>query len=93
MSYCNASDILPAELIEEIQKYIDGQYLYIPRRQQSRRSWGDNTHTRDEVASRNRQIQREYAAGASRKELAERYFLAEKTIEAILRQQKRKETE
>lgn len=85
MSYCNASDILPTELIEEIQKYVDGQYLYIPRRQQSRRNWGDNTRTRAEVANRNRQIRREHAEGASCRVLAERYFLAEKTIEAIVR--------
>lgn len=85
MSYCNASDILPTELIEEIQKYVDGQYLYIPRRQQSRRNWGDNTRTRAEVASRNCQIRREHAEGASCRVLAERYFLAEKTIEAIVR--------
>lgn len=85
MSYCNASDILPAELIEEIQKYVDGQYLYIPRRHEARRSWGDNTQTRAEVADRNRRIRREHAEGASCRALAQRYFLAEKTIEAIVR--------
>jgi len=85
MRYCKASDVLPAELIEEIQKYIDGQYLYIPRRQQSRRSWGDNTRTRAEIRRRNRQIAQERADGASIRMLAERYFLAEKTVAAILR--------
>lgn len=85
MRYCKASDVLPAELIEEIQKYIDGQYLYIPRRQQSRRSWGENTHTRAEVRQRNRQMMQERAEGATIRTLAERYFLAEKTVQAILR--------
>ena len=85
MRYCKASDVLPAELIEEIQKYIDGQYLYIPRKQQSRRSWGDNTRTRAEIRQRNRQIVRERADGASIRTLAERHFLAEKTVAAILR--------
>lgn len=85
MRYCKASDVLPAELIEEIQKYIDGQYLYIPRRQQSRRNWGDNTRTRDEIQQRNRQMLQERAEGASIRSLAQRYFLAEKTVAAILR--------
>lgn len=85
MRYCKASDVLPAELIEEIQKYIDGQYLYIPRQEQLRRSWGDNTRTRAEIRQRNRQIAQERADGASIRSLAERYFLAEKTVAAILR--------
>ena len=85
MRYYKASDVLPAELIEEIQKYIDGQCLYIPRRQQSRRNWGDNTRTRAELRQRNRQILQERTAGASTRMLAERYFLSEKTVQAILR--------
>lgn len=85
MRYCKASDVLPAELIEEIQKYIDGQYLYIPRREQSRRSWGDNTRTRNEIRARNRQILQEHRSGDSYHVLAKRYFLAEKTVAAIVR--------
>lgn len=39
--YVNAKNILPSELVEEIQKYIDGSHIYIP--QKSRKSWGSNT--------------------------------------------------
>lgn len=28
MSYVNAKDVLPKMLVEEIQKYVDGQLLY-----------------------------------------------------------------
>lgn len=31
MSYINANDILPKELINEIQKYVQGVNLYIPK--------------------------------------------------------------
>lgn len=30
MKYINANVILPEKLIEEIQKYIQGKYIYIP---------------------------------------------------------------
>ena len=30
MKYKNANSILPAELIESIQKYVQGEYIYIP---------------------------------------------------------------
>ena len=32
MGYRKAVDVLPDDLISEIQKYIDGQMLYIPRK-------------------------------------------------------------
>ena len=32
MRYQNAAELLPAELLEALQGYLDGGYLYIPRR-------------------------------------------------------------
>ena len=32
MSYIRADEILPKELLEAIQQYIDGQTIYIPRK-------------------------------------------------------------
>ena len=89
MRYSKASDVFPAELIEEIQKYIDGEYVYIPRRKLSRRNWGDNTRTRSEIHARNQQILREYQSGDGYRVLARRYFLAEKTVAAIVRRYRR----
>lgn len=40
MSYKKANNLLPAELIALIQNYVDGEYIYIPRRQDSKKSWG-----------------------------------------------------
>ena len=34
--YLRASDILPEELLREIQRYIEGETLYIPKRANSR---------------------------------------------------------
>ena len=35
MRYQNAAELLPAELLEALQGYLDGGYLYIPRRADS----------------------------------------------------------
>lgn len=91
MRYTKASDVLPAELIETIQNYADGQYLYIPRKAQARRSWGEGTRTRQEIRERNRAIYAGYAAGESCRELAERFYLAEKTVSAIVRRMRSEE--
>lgn len=32
MKYKNAGAILPSKLIEEIQKYVQGEFLYIPKK-------------------------------------------------------------
>ena len=38
MRYQKANEILPVELVELIQDYIDGEYVYIPRKQENNRS-------------------------------------------------------
>ena len=46
MSYKKADKILPKELLELIQQYVEGESIYIPRRTENRRSWGDGTGIR-----------------------------------------------
>ncbi len=33
MRYMKAADVLPPDLLAQVQAYIDGEYLYIPRRE------------------------------------------------------------
>lgn len=40
MRYQKANEILPVELVELIQDYIDGEYVYIPRKQENKKGWG-----------------------------------------------------
>lgn len=35
MSYVNANNMLPKILVKEIQKYVDGQLIYIPRKNEN----------------------------------------------------------
>ncbi|WP_330555055.1 hypothetical protein [Clostridioides difficile] len=45
MSYQNSIDLLPKELIEQVQEYIDGKVIYIPKKQEHKKHWGENTNT------------------------------------------------
>ena len=66
MSYVNANEVLPDDLVQEIQKYLDGQLLYIPRKQSNAFSWGEKSGIRDKMAERNRQIQVRFHPGIPR---------------------------
>lgn len=86
MKYLNAAQILPGELLEQIQTYADGVYLYIPRRAEEKRRWGTGTDTRLYLHQRNHAIYRDHLDGASVEALAEQYFLSVKSIQRILSQ-------
>lgn len=86
MSYINANDILPKELINEIQKYVSGVNLYIPKRLEKKKT--DNGYKR-EIYARNKEIYAMFRAGYKISELAEKYYLSEKSIYRILGQMKK----
>lgn len=89
MGYIRAEEILPNEVIELIQQYVDGANLYIPRKQENRQQWGAGTAYRDELQIRNTSIYRDYLSGMPVQELADHYYLSEKSIQRIIRQEKR----
>lgn len=41
MKYVNANTVLPSALVEELQKYIQAEYLYVPAKNEQRRAWGE----------------------------------------------------
>jgi Mor family transcriptional regulator len=84
MSYKKANEVLPHPLLSAVQQYIDGEYIYIPRKEDNKLSWGANTETRETLQVRNREILARRLAGCSVSELAEQYFLSTKAIYKIL---------
>ena len=88
MSYVKAVDVLPDEILALIQNYIDGEYIYIPRKEDNKKSWGENTNSRKEIRMRNSKIYEDYKRGIKVKELAEKYFLSDKSIQRIVLQKK-----
>ena len=88
MGYHKATDILPTRILKELQEYIDGEFIYIPRKETNRKSWGSETDTRLIVSERNKKIYQEYLAGTTYSQLAQKYYLVEKSIQRIIRQEK-----
>lgn len=89
MSYKKATHVLPQELLEKVQEYIDGEFIYIPRISDNKKNWGATTSTRQELQDRNEQIYLDYVAGEHMEKLAEKYFLSVKSIQRIIGQLKR----
>lgn len=85
MSYKRAEDVLPPDVLALVQMYVDGIMLYVPKKSSSRKRWGTANGTKAYYASRNAMISVEFRNGASICELAERYFLSEKSIQRIVR--------
>ena len=88
MGYKKAEEILPAEIIKLIQEYVDGQTIYIPRKERTRKEWGSDTNIKQELKKRNEQIYADYLAGMRVRELALQYCLSVKSIQHIIRKVK-----
>lgn len=84
MSYIKAEEVLPKELVQEIQKYISGRNLYIPMKQGEKTGWGKKSGYRQELLQRNEEILRLHQEGMDVAKIAQKYFLSEKSIYRIL---------
>lgn len=84
MSYVKAEEVLPKDIIELIQHYVDGKNIYIPRKECNKREWGEKTSIRQELKERNLLIFNDYQEGCTTSELAKKYFLSEKSIQRII---------
>lgn len=87
MGYVKAADVLPREILKQIQNYVQGEIIYIPKETHNRKSWGENTDTKKLLNKRNKQIHEDYKNGFSVVELSEKYFLVEESIRRILRKE------
>lgn len=85
MKYKNAAELLPEALLQEVQKYIDGDILYIPKVGEKTR-WGASSGATRFYAERNERIKALFREGATIEELSARFGLAYSTIKRILYQ-------
>ena len=83
MKYENAKDVLPARLLEEVQKYAEGKVIYVPRTEKDR-GWGEASGYRDKLKKRNALICSRYSSGQSILEIAEEFFLSPETIKKLV---------
>ena len=83
MRYENAKDVLPPELLAEVQKVAGGKLLYIPIAEEAK-GWGTESGYRKKLLKRNQTIYNEYVAGKTVSELADEFFLSTDSIKKIV---------
>lgn len=84
MIYKNGKDVLPPSLLKELQSYIQGELVYIPKLQSERAGWGEKSGTRTMIAQRNEEIYRSYTKGCSVSELERQFHLSTESIRKII---------
>ena len=65
MKYRNAVNILPVELIDELQEYVQGEYIYIPIRERVNRNI--ESEYKLELQKRNEHVYSKSLEGISKK--------------------------
>ncbi len=86
MSYINAKSVLPREMIKEIQKYVNGVNLYIPKVPEAN---SVRSGCKLELYRRNQEIYRLFLQGEKVSKLAAEYYLSDKSIYRILGEMKK----
>lgn len=84
MKYRNGKEILPQSLLEQLQKYVQGELVYIPRQESQRAGWGAVNGARLMIRMRNVEICRMYEEGNTVCELMDMYHLSEDSIRKVL---------
>jgi len=84
MKYSNATQLLPEKLLTEIQKYVQGETIYIPKREATYKQWGAVSGERSRLDERNALIRAAFHNGTSIKQLAQQHFLSTETIKKIV---------
>ena len=84
MPYTNAENLLPPSLLTEVQKYVQGEQIYIPRPDDTRLGWGMKNGTREMLERRNLEIREMKRKGFSIDALADHYNLSLDSIRKIL---------
>jgi len=83
VKYKNAAEILPPELLKELQQYASGELIYVPSNE-TRKKWGEGSGARQFYATRNEEIRQLYFNGTDVDTLAEKYALSIDTIRKIV---------
>jgi hypothetical protein len=84
MKYVNANLVLPEELLKEIQKYVHGELLYVPKRKELRKKWGEESGSRQLLRHRNNEIRHRFQEGESIEQLANCFYLSSCSIKKIV---------
>ena len=84
MKYKNAKNLLPKELLQKVQEYIQGDVIYIPKLKGEKMPWGAKNGARKAIYTRNKDIFNLYVNGYSIEEIVSIYNLSESSIRKII---------
>jgi Mor family transcriptional regulator len=87
VNYRNGKEFLPSQLLSQLQEFVEGELIYIPRKTEQRAGWGAVNGTRTKMAERNQEIYELFLNGWSVPELSARYHLCEDSIRKVLQKQ------
>lgn len=87
MNYKKGIEVLPARLLKEVQEYVEGSLVYIPKKSR-KAGWGDVSGARTLIDMRNKKVKELFQRGVTVAELSERYHLSEETIRKIIYRKK-----
>ena len=83
MNYRNAQDIFPENLLKQIQRYVSGETIYIPAKNE-KKAWGESSGYRAYLAKRNQSMKKDFADGLSIEQLSEKYCLSFDSVKHIV---------
>ena len=69
-------------------KYRKDRYIYIPQKNNVKKSWGISTNSRNEIIERNNEIKKKKKNGATVDELMAEHHLSYDTIKSIIYRKK-----
>ena len=84
MKYKNDKNLLPKELLQKVQEYIQGDVIYIPKLKGEKMPWGAKNGARKAIYTRNKDIFNLYVNGYSIEEIVSIYNLSESSIRKII---------
>jgi Mor family transcriptional regulator len=87
LNYKKGIEVLPARLLKEIQEYVEGSLVYIPKRS-SKAGWGYVSGAREAIDQRNRKIMILFEQGETIEALSDRFHLGDDTIRKIVYRKK-----
>jgi Mor family transcriptional regulator len=87
VNYRNGKEFLPSQLLSQLQEFVEGELIYIPRKSEQRAGWGAVNGTRIKITERNQEIHELFLNGLSVRELSARYHLCEDSIRKVLQKQ------
>lgn len=83
MRYVNAAEVLPQQLLMEIQRYINGDLLYIPNGEVPTK-WGEKSGSKSYYETRNKRIKQKYQDNCTIEQIAKEFGLAYETVRKIV---------